>query len=118
MNRVAISFTNFGPYHLARLRALALELATPGGPAHRLRGGRDRATLSLADRPGATSRSQWVTLFPDRVLETIPPPACARAMRRTPSTATAPTRWRSSATPGPSRWPRSAGRGGRGGRRS
>jgi 1,2-diacylglycerol 3-alpha-glucosyltransferase len=79
MNRVAISFTNFGPYHLARLRALALELARSGGRlfAYEVAGTERRYPWQPArgDEPFA-----WITLFPDRALETIPKPACARAI--------------------------------------
>jgi glycosyltransferase involved in cell wall biosynthesis len=78
---VAISFTNFGPYHLARLRALADRL--------RARGGRLIAYETAGSErlyPWQTTRGiepfDWVTLFPGRALETIPSSVCARAMRR------------------------------------
>ena len=48
---LAVCFTNFGPYHLARLRALALRLARDRRPPDRLRGGGHRTDLSLAGRP-------------------------------------------------------------------
>jgi 1,2-diacylglycerol 3-alpha-glucosyltransferase len=75
----AVCFTNFGPYHLARLRALAARLAADGG---RL------VAYEVADReqtyPWSRSRLEepftWITLFPDRELETIEPAACRRAM--------------------------------------
>jgi glycosyltransferase involved in cell wall biosynthesis len=78
---LAISFTNFGPYHLARLRALALRLAERGGRliAYETAG---------AERlyPWLTSRRdepfEWVTLFPDQDLESLPRAACARAIVR------------------------------------
>jgi glycosyltransferase involved in cell wall biosynthesis len=78
---LAISFTNFGPYHLARLRALAARL--------RARGGRLIAYETAGSErlyPWQTTRGvepfEWVTLFPGRTLETIPASACTRAMRR------------------------------------
>ncbi len=56
MSRVAVAFTNFGPYHLARLRALALELAGSGGRliAYEMAGTERRYPWQP---PGATSRS-------------------------------------------------------------
>lgn len=78
---IAVSFTNLGPYHLARLRALADRLAEDG----------DR--LVVYETAGAERRYPWEpertaepfrqqTLFPDRVLEEIPRADCIRAMRR------------------------------------
>jgi 1,2-diacylglycerol 3-alpha-glucosyltransferase len=77
----AVSFTNFGPYHLARLRALANRLAEDG---NRL------IAYEVADRErtypwGRTRLAEpftWITLFPDRELETIEPAACRWAMRQ------------------------------------
>ena len=75
----AVCFTNFGPYHLARLRALAARLCVEG----------DRlVAYEVAGReqtyPWSRSRHEepftWITLFPDRVVETIEPAACRRAM--------------------------------------
>jgi len=77
---VAVSFTNFGPYHLARLRALAAALGRSGGRlvAYETAG-------SEALYPWRTSRGrepfEWVTLFPDRDLEAVTGVACRRAMR-------------------------------------
>jgi 1,2-diacylglycerol 3-alpha-glucosyltransferase len=75
----AVCFTNFGPYHLARLRALAARLATDGS---RL------VAYEVAAReqtyPWSRSRLDepftWITLFPDRALETLEPAVCRRAM--------------------------------------
>ncbi len=39
MRTVAVSFTNFGPYHLARLHALATALERAGRAPDRLRNG-------------------------------------------------------------------------------
>jgi len=75
----AVCFTNFGPYHLARLRALAALLARRGDRllAYEVAG-------SERTYPWARSRPDepfdWITLFPDRVLETIAPEACRQAM--------------------------------------
>jgi glycosyltransferase involved in cell wall biosynthesis len=78
---LALSFTNFGPYHLARLRAVADRL--------RARGGRLIAYETAGSErlyPWQTTRGtepfDWVTLFPGRALETISAGACARAIRR------------------------------------
>ncbi len=76
----AVCFTNFGPYHLARLRALAVRLRAEGGRllAYEI-AGQERAY------PWARSRQDepftWITLFPDRVLESIDPADCRRAIR-------------------------------------
>jgi 1,2-diacylglycerol 3-alpha-glucosyltransferase len=75
----AVCFTNFGPYHLARLRALANRLAEDGS---RL------VAYEMAAReqtyPWSRSRLEepftWITLFPERSLETIEPAACRRAI--------------------------------------
>jgi 1,2-diacylglycerol 3-alpha-glucosyltransferase len=77
--KLAISFTNFGPYHLARLRALASVMAACG----------DRLlayeTASREERypwraSGGIEAFDWVTLFPGRALEAVPRARCARAM--------------------------------------
>jgi 1,2-diacylglycerol 3-alpha-glucosyltransferase len=76
---LAVCFTNFGPYHLARLRALADCLGAAG---NRL------IAVEVAGReqtyPWSRSRLAepftWITLFPDRVVETIEPSACRKAM--------------------------------------
>ena len=81
MTTVAVSFTNFGPYHLARLRALAHALARSGD---RLIAYETAGAQGLY--PWRTSRERdgepfdWLTLFPDRVLEDVPRSACAQAM--------------------------------------
>ena len=81
MLKLAVSFTNFGPYHLARLRALAHRLNNSGGAlvAYETAG-------AEGIYPWKTARDrepfEWVTLFPDRVLEDVPRGACAAAMTR------------------------------------
>src|SRR5947209_2863623 len=81
MRTVAISFTNFGPYHLARLRALAAALGRAG---ERLVAYETAGTQELY--PWRTPRERepftWVTLFPGGVLEEISRSDCARAMRQ------------------------------------
>jgi glycosyltransferase involved in cell wall biosynthesis len=76
----AVCFTNFGPYHLARLRALAARLEARG----------DRLIayeVSGSERTYPWERSQrdesfrWLTLFPDRALEILEPTTCRQAMR-------------------------------------
>jgi 1,2-diacylglycerol 3-alpha-glucosyltransferase len=75
----AVCFTNFGPYHLARLRALAARCSADG---HRL----IAYEVASSERTYPWSRSRnaepftWTTLFPDQVVEVIEPSACRRAM--------------------------------------
>ncbi len=75
----AVCFTNFGPYHLARLRALAARLGADGS---RLVAYEVAASEQIY--PWSRSRVEepftWITLFPDRPLETIEPGDCRRAM--------------------------------------
>lgn len=74
--RIAVSFTNFGPYHLARLRALAIA-------AHRLGGEVIAYETAGSERLYPWRRRQiaepfrWVTLHPDKALEDITPVDCA-----------------------------------------
>jgi glycosyltransferase involved in cell wall biosynthesis len=79
MTTLAVSFTNLGPYHLARLRALAARLGRDGGRliAYETAG----AERKYAWRVGRDAEPfDWITLFPDAALESIPGRACARAM--------------------------------------
>ncbi len=77
--KLAVCFTNFGPYHLARLRALASALDTQGDRliAYEVAGNERRYPWlrSLADEPFA-----WTTLFPARDLESLSATDCRRAM--------------------------------------
>lgn len=79
LKTIAVAFTNFGPYHLARLRALASLLNQGGGRliAYEMAGTEATYpwTVARADEP-----FEWVTLFPDRVLETIPASECKTRM--------------------------------------
>jgi glycosyltransferase involved in cell wall biosynthesis len=74
-----VCFTNFGPYHLARLRALASRLAERGDRliAYEVAGTEQTYPWrrSRRDEP-----FEWVTLFPDRILETIEAAECRWAM--------------------------------------
>ena len=81
MTTLSVCFTNFGPYHLARLRALARRLARAG----------DRlVAIEVADleerypwaRESAAEPFTWTTLFPGRALETISREECVQAMTR------------------------------------
>jgi 1,2-diacylglycerol 3-alpha-glucosyltransferase len=77
--KLAVCFTNFGPYHLARLRALAARLAERGDRlvAYEVAGSERTYpwTRCRHDEP-----FEWTTLFPDRVLEAIAPEECRSAM--------------------------------------
>jgi 1,2-diacylglycerol 3-alpha-glucosyltransferase len=77
--KFALCFTNFGPYHLARLRALATQLRATGARliAYEVAGSEQRYPWqrSRSDEP-----FEWITFFPDRPLETIPPAECRMAM--------------------------------------
>ncbi len=79
MKTVAVAFTNFGPYHLARLRALAGVLNRDGGRLIAYEMAAAEATY-----PWTVARDdepfEWVTLCPDRVLETIPAADCRARM--------------------------------------
>lgn len=77
--RLAVCFTNFGPYHLARLRALALELARQGGEliAYEM-AGRER-TWPWERREGREAFRR-ATLFPDRELDVLTPAECRQAL--------------------------------------
>ena len=79
--KLAIAFTNFGPYHLARLRALGTALAARGDvlTAYELAGSEDRYPWK-AER-GAVP-FDWITLFPNRSMESVPKAACREAMTR------------------------------------
>lgn len=78
---VAVCFTNFGPYHLARLRALAAMLAPRGDRlvAYEVASREERYPWS---RGRDSEPFDWITLFPDRVMETIDAESCRRAIVR------------------------------------
>lgn len=77
--RLAVSFTNLGPYHLARLRALAADLNARGGRLIACE------TADVETRyPWRVSRASepfdWLTLCPGAPLETLSPRRCREAM--------------------------------------
>ena len=77
--KFALCFTNFGPYHLARLRALASQLRSRDAEliAYEVAGSEQTYPWrrSHSDEP-----FDWITFFPDRALETIPAAECRTAM--------------------------------------
>ena len=79
--KIAIGFTNFGPYHLARLRALGRSLAARGGEliAYETAGKEERYPW---DRSANDEPFRWVALYPERSLESLSRRDCAVAMRR------------------------------------
>jgi 1,2-diacylglycerol 3-alpha-glucosyltransferase len=79
--RVAVSFTNLGPYHLARLRALGSALSVRGDEliVYEMAGRERRYPWArVVDR----EPFDWITLFPDADLEGLPGAACRGAMFR------------------------------------
>jgi len=80
--KLVISFTNFGPYHVARLRALGRVMEACGDHllAYETAGREERYPwrASIGGEP-----FQAVTLFPGRSLESLSQAQCARAMRDT-----------------------------------
>jgi glycosyltransferase involved in cell wall biosynthesis len=76
---LAVCFTNFGPYHLARLRALATRLRERGDCLIAYEVASSERTYPWLRRQ-ETEPFDWITLFPDRILESLSPSECARAM--------------------------------------
>jgi glycosyltransferase involved in cell wall biosynthesis len=76
---LAVSFTNLGPYHLARLRALAAALSARGGRLLALETAAEESRypwrVARAAEPFA-----WATLLPGAPLERLPARRCAEAM--------------------------------------
>ena len=81
MTTLSVCFTNFGPYHLARLRALAGLLARAGDRllAIEVAGQEERYPWAREASPEPFART---TLFPGRALEAISRDECIRAMNR------------------------------------
>ncbi|MGO9464340.1 MAG: glycosyltransferase family 4 protein [Isosphaeraceae bacterium] len=75
----AVCFTNFGPYHLARLRALASRLTGRGDRliAYEVAGSERTYPWARSERDEPFTAT---TLFPERVLETLEPFVCRKAM--------------------------------------
>lgn len=81
MTVLAASFTNFGPYHVARLRALGDRLSASGGRLIAYETASAERTYPWQIDCGE-ERFEWRTLFSNRVLEDIPRKQCALAMRQ------------------------------------
>jgi glycosyltransferase involved in cell wall biosynthesis len=79
--KLAISFANFGPYHLARLRALGERLAEAGGELVACETASTEAQYPWRPTRGAEP-FRTVTLFEGQVVERIPHSACAQAIER------------------------------------
>src|SRR4029079_7575481 len=75
---LAVCFTNFGPYHLARLRALALRLRASGDCLIAYEVAGNERTYPW-QRRCHEEPFDWITLFPDRILETLTPGECTQA---------------------------------------
>ncbi len=76
---VAVCFTNFGPYHLARLRALGHALDRLGGRLSAIEVAR-RERRYPWQVSSVSEPFDWVTLFPNEELEAIGADACTRAI--------------------------------------
>ena len=109
--KLAVCFTNFGPYHLARLRALAVRLRAEGSRLIAY-----EVASSEQKYPWCRSRSdepfEWNTFFPHRTLETILARRLPPRDRREHSIAIVrmPSAW--SVTRARSRWSEHGGRAG------
>src|SRR5262249_41009591 len=78
--RLAIFFNNFGPYHLARLRALARRLPDEGGRLLACEvAGVERTYPWQVER--RAEPFEWTTLFHERPLESLSRTECAGATR-------------------------------------
>jgi 1,2-diacylglycerol 3-alpha-glucosyltransferase len=78
---LAACFTNFGPYHLARLRALASRLRERGDCLIAYEVAGSERTYPW-QRPQRAEPFDWISLFPDRVLETLTPADCVAGIVR------------------------------------
>jgi glycosyltransferase involved in cell wall biosynthesis len=77
--KLALCFTNFGPYHLARLRALGQALREEGGAllAYETAGREERYPWLP---PRGEEPFRWETLVPGATLEQLSAAACRQAM--------------------------------------
>ena len=77
---LAITFTNFGPYHLARLRALGNALRREGGrlTAYEVAGSERRYPWLVEPRD---EPFEWTRLFPAAEVESLTSSECAASMR-------------------------------------
>lgn len=76
---IAVCFTNLGPYHLARLRALAQRLEEQGDRLIAYEMAAKELTYPWT-RTNHFEPFQWNTLFPHSVLETLTPQICMKGM--------------------------------------
>jgi glycosyltransferase involved in cell wall biosynthesis len=77
--KLAVSFTNLGPYHLARLRALAVAMGREGGSVVAYETA-DREAKYPWRRGGGDEPFAWSTLVPGGALERVPDAECRGAM--------------------------------------
>ena len=75
---LAVCFTNFGPYHLARLRSLADRLQEQGSSLVAYEVASHELTYPW-ERSRKAEPFEWITLFPNRTLETLSHHDCTRA---------------------------------------
>ena len=80
--KFALCFTNFGPYHLARLRALATRLSNSRRSLDRLRSRRRPSKSIPGARAAPTNRSSGSPSFPTAHSETILPGDCRSSHSR------------------------------------
>lgn len=80
---LAICFTNFGPYHIARLEALGHALAQQGGQlfAYEMAGSEDKYPWATATGNELAGPVRHVRLFPGRSLESLTARECRAAMQ-------------------------------------
>ena len=78
---LAICFTNFGPYHIARLEALGTALAEQGGHllAYEMAGTEEKYPWSITG-PELSSHVRHFRLFPGRSLESLTARECRQAI--------------------------------------
>ncbi len=78
---LAICFTNFGPYHIARLDALAKAIAAQGGQllAYEMAGTEEKYPWSI-NGSGLSSQVRHIRLFPGRSLESLTARECRQAI--------------------------------------
>lgn len=79
MKTLAVTFTNFGPYHLARLRALAIALRDRGENLIAYEVAGHEARYPWLPRRG-DEPFRWTTFFPGRTLERLSSLRSSRAM--------------------------------------
>jgi glycosyltransferase involved in cell wall biosynthesis len=75
----AVCFTNFGPYHVARLRALAARLKADRHELVAIEVASQEQTYPWT-RPRQQESFTWMTLFAGQAVESVTATACRRAM--------------------------------------